>query len=48
MLLHDEMRVVHTCLRGYFRERLVGKQSWQIFPDFINELCKKAAGDKRA
>lgn len=46
MLLHNEMRVVHTCLRGYFRGRLVGKQSWQIFPDFINELCRRPQGTK--
>lgn len=26
----------------------MGKQSWQIFPDFINELCREPPGDKRA
>lgn len=26
----------------------MGKQSWQIFPDFINELCREPPRDKRA
>lgn len=46
MLLHNEMRALHTCLHSYFRERLVGKPSWQIFPDFINELCRGPQGTK--
>lgn len=46
MLLHNEMRVLHACLCGYFRERWWGKQSWQIFPDFINELCRRPQGTK--
>lgn len=46
MLLHSEMRALHACLHGYFRERLVGKPSWQIFPDFINELCRGPRGTK--
>lgn len=46
MLLHNEMRVLHACLCGYFSEGWWGKQSWQIFPDFINELCRRPQGTK--
>lgn len=46
MLLHNEMRVFHACLLGYFRERCVGMPSWQIFLDFINELCTWPQGTK--
>jgi len=31
---------------GYFRESLVGEQSLQIFPDFINVLCRGPQGTK--
>lgn len=46
MLLHNQVRALHICLHGYFSERLVGKPSWQIFPDFINELCRGPQGTK--
>lgn len=48
MLPHDKIRALHAHLGSYFRMGLVGKQSWQILPDFINELCREAPGDKRA
>lgn len=48
MLLHNKIRALHVHLGGYFRTGLVGKQSWQIFPDFINELCREPPRDKRA
>lgn len=48
MLLHNKIRALHVHLGSYFRTGLVGKQSWQIFPDFINELCRDPPRDKRA
>lgn len=46
MFLHNKLRAHNAGLHGYFRKRFVGKPSWQIFPDFINELCRGPQGKK--